>query len=102
RPPEERDQGGGYAIYVLPEHHRRGIGRALLAAAAKERADRGFGAMIIWVLPENAPSRRFYERMGGVHVRDEDRELEGLRITESGYGWADLSRSFGGSFASVQ
>jgi len=101
RPPEERFQGEVYAIYVLPEHHRRGIGRALLEAATKELADRGFGSMIIWVLRENAPSRRFYERMGGIHVRDEDRELEGLRITESGYGWEDISRSFGGSSGSV-
>jgi hypothetical protein len=46
--------------------------------------------MLIWVLRENAPSRRFYERMGGVHLRDEDRELEGIRITESGYGWDDI------------
>ncbi len=48
--------------------------------------------MIIWVLRENAPSRRFYERMGGVHVRDEVRELEGVRITESGYGWEDTGQ----------
>ena len=94
--------GEVYAIYVLPEHHGRGIGRALLEAAAKELADRGFGSMIIWVLRENAPSRRFYERMGGRHIRDEDRELYGVRITESGYGWEDISRSFGGSSGSVQ
>ena len=102
RPPEERFRGEVYAIYVFPEHHGRGIGRALLEAAAKELADRGFGSMIIWVLRENAPSRRFYERMGGVHLRDEDRELQGARITESGYGWEDISRSFGGSSGRVQ
>jgi ribosomal protein S18 acetylase RimI-like enzyme len=98
------DQFGGevYAIYVLPEHHGRGAGRAMLEAARKELLDRGFTSMIIWVLRENAPSRGFYERMGGVHVRDEDRELEGVRITESGYGWEDISRSFGGSSGSVQ
>ena len=102
RPPEERFRGEVYAIYVLPERQSRGIGRALLEAAAKELADRGFGSMIIWVLRENAPSRRFYERMGGVHLRDEDRELQGARITESGYGWEDISRSFGGSSGRVQ
>ena len=88
--------------YVLPEHHGRGAGRALLEAAAKELLERGFRSMIIWVLRENAPSRRFYERMGGVHVRDEERDLEGVRITESGYGWEDISRSLGGSSGSVQ
>lgn len=102
RPPEKRFRGEVYAIYVLPQQHGRGIGRALLEAAANELVDRGLGSMIIWVLRENAPSRRFYERMGGVHIRDEARELDGVRITESGYGWDDISRSFGGSSGSVQ
>jgi hypothetical protein len=43
-----------------------------------------------------------YERMGGVHVRDEERELDGVRMNESGYGWEDISRSLGGSSGSVQ
>jgi len=95
-------RGEVYAIYVLPENHGHGIGRALLHNAAKELVDRGLDSMIIWVLRENAPSRRFYERMGGAWVRDEERELDGVRVTESGYGWADISRSFGGSSGSVQ
>jgi ribosomal protein S18 acetylase RimI-like enzyme len=84
-------RGEVYAIYVLPEHQGRGAGRALLEAGAKELVGRGHSAMIVWVLRENAPSRRFYERMGGRHVRDEERELEGVRITESGYGWDDIA-----------
>lgn len=102
RSPDDPFSGEVYAIYVLPAQHGRGAGRALLEAAAKELQGRGHQSMIIWVLRENAPSRRFYERMGGVHVRDEERELEGLRITESGYGWEDISRSLGGSSGSVQ
>jgi len=90
RSPEERFRGEVYAIYVLPQHHGRGLGRAMLRAAAKELIDRGFPSMIIWVLRGNAPSRLFYERMGGKYVRDEERELQGVRITESGYGWDDV------------
>jgi ribosomal protein S18 acetylase RimI-like enzyme len=89
RPPEEPFRGEVYAIYVLPQRHGRGLGRALLRAAAKELVDRGFPSMIIWVLRENTPSRLFYERMGGKYVRDVERELQGVRITESGYGWDD-------------
>lgn len=102
RSPNDPYRGEVYAIYVRPEHHGRGAGRALLEAAVMELLGRGFPSMIIWVLRENAPSRRFYERMGGVHVRDEDRELDGVRMNESGYGWEDISRSFGGSSGSVQ
>jgi GNAT superfamily N-acetyltransferase len=102
RATEDRYRGEVYAIYVLPDHQGQGIGRAMLNAAVSELLERGMPSMIIWVLRENAPSRRFYERMGGVHVRDEERDLEGVRITESGYGWPDISRSFGGSSGRVQ
>ena len=102
RTPDDPFKGEIYAIYVLPKHQARGIGRALLQGAAQELLDRGLTSMLIWVLRENAPSRRFYERMGGVHVRDEDRELDGIRVIESGYGWGDISKSFGGSSGSVQ
>ena len=95
-------RGEVYAIYVLPENHGHGLGRALLHTAANELVDQGLDSMIIWVLRENAPSRRFYERMGGAWIRDEERELDGVRVTESAYGWPDISRSFGGSSGSVQ
>ena len=99
---EDPFRGEVYAIYVLPERQGRGIGRALLDTAAKELVERDLRSMIIWVLRENAPSRRFYERMGGAWIRDEERELDGVRLTESAYGWPDISRSFGGSSGSVQ
>lgn len=90
RPPEKRFLGEVYAIYVLPEHHGRGLGRAMLQGAAKVLVDDGFRSMIIWVLRDNVPSRHFYERMGGIWVRDEEREFDGVRIIESGYGWDDV------------
>ena len=74
----------------------------MLQTAANELVDREIRSMIIWVLRENVPSRGFYERMGGAWVRDEERELDGVRVTESAYGWPDISRSFGGSSGSVQ
>jgi GNAT superfamily N-acetyltransferase len=82
-----------YAIYVLPAHQGHGYGAALMRAAAREIQERGWRGMLIWVLRENAPSRRFYERMGGRHLRDRDtdREIEGVTITESGYAWDDVS-----------
>jgi len=82
-----------YAIYVLPSHQAHGHGSALLRAGAGECASRGWRGMLVWVLRENWPSRTFYERMGGRHLRDrdEDREIEGVRVTESGYAWDDVS-----------
>ena len=81
-----------YAIYVLPAHQSHGHGSALMRAGARELLARGLRGMLIWVLRENAPSRRFYERMGGRHLhdRDDEREIAGTAITESGYAWDDI------------
>jgi ribosomal protein S18 acetylase RimI-like enzyme len=82
-----------YAIYVLPGHQGHGHGSALLRDGARECVARGWRGMLIWVLCENWPSRRFYERMGGRHLvgRDEDREIEGVVVREAGYAWDDLT-----------
>ena len=81
-----------YAIYVLPEHHGHGHGSALLRAGARELVARGWSAFQVWVLRENEPARRFYERMGGRHLpeRDTEREIEGARIVEACYVWDDV------------
>ena len=82
-----------YAVYVLPSHQGHGHGSALMRAGARELVARGWHGMIVWVLRENTPSRVFYERMGGRHLRDrdEDRLIEGVTLTEAGYAWDDLS-----------
>lgn len=53
------------AIYVSPEHARRGTGRALLEATAA-RAQGRYRALTLWVLARNARARRFYEACGFV------------------------------------
>ncbi|MDQ2952684.1 MAG: GNAT family N-acetyltransferase [Chloroflexota bacterium] len=92
RTEEPAHSGEIYAIYVLPSHQGHGHGSALLRAGARELVARGSRGMLIWVLRENAPSRLFYERMGGRYLpdRDEVREIEGATVTESAYAWEDL------------
>jgi ribosomal protein S18 acetylase RimI-like enzyme len=62
-PFEPRDGGSLYVgrLAVLPSHRRRGIGRALMAAA--ERGGMGLARIILGVrsLPQN---RAFYESLG--------------------------------------
>src|SRR5438270_8041112 len=89
RDPDARYPGEVYAVYVLPDHHGHGHGSALMRASAGELAARGWRAMIVWVLRENAPSRLFYERMGGRHLagRDEVRDIENATVTEAAYAW---------------
>lgn len=54
------------AIYVDPDRQGGGAGRALLDTAVAALRDSGAGEVRLWVLEQNAPSRRFYERHGFV------------------------------------
>jgi GNAT superfamily N-acetyltransferase len=51
-------------LYVQPEHRGRGLGRALLAALARECVDRGYGRLEWAVLDWNQPSIAFYRALG--------------------------------------
>jgi ribosomal protein S18 acetylase RimI-like enzyme len=52
------------ALYVLPEHWRRGAGRALCRRALQFARNDGFTAITLWVLETNLQGRTFYESMG--------------------------------------
>ena len=83
------------ALYVHPAHHRSGIGRALLVAAAEHFARRGMRSLIIWTLRRGA-SRKFYEAMGGKLVRERHQMFRdrpdgpAVDLDEVAYGWDDL------------
>ena len=90
------------ALYVLGAHQGRGVGRALMAALAGALAERGIEGAGLWVLRENAPARRLYERLGG-EVVGERVEREGeVSLVEIAYGWRELGglAGAGGSDAS--
>lgn len=62
----EAAAGEVLAVYVEPRRQGRGAGRALLDAAVAALGNAGVSEVRLWVLEENAPSRRFYERYGFV------------------------------------
>ncbi|MCL6517781.1 MAG: GNAT family N-acetyltransferase, partial [Alicyclobacillus sp.] len=68
-----------YAIYLLQDYQRQGVGRELLVRVAQHLARGGFRAMLVRVLAEN-PFRRFYESMGGTPVREQEIEIGGKRL----------------------
>lgn len=87
RDPTTQGFGEIYALYVLPEHQGQGIGKALVQAAGRSLAERGFQRMIIFVLRENTPSRKFYEAIGGRAEREQEITIRGFPAHEVGYAY---------------
>ena len=84
-------QGELYSIYILKEHQRRGVGRRLVSAVAQHLLAAGMRSMLLWVLKDNLPSRRFYERLGGTKVTWKTISICGADIVEIAYGWKNIA-----------
>jgi GNAT superfamily N-acetyltransferase len=80
-----------YAIYVREAFARRGIGRGLVGAVAGWLAAEHRRAMILWVLRDNAPSRRFYESLGGAPSGEKDFRFGTQDLPHAAYGWPDVA-----------
>ncbi|MFI7075963.1 GNAT family N-acetyltransferase [Micromonospora sp. NPDC049903] len=65
-PDDEDDPDTGLlcAIHLAPAERGRGVGRELMVDALAGMRTRGWRRAALWVLRENAPARRFYERGG--------------------------------------
>ena len=79
-----------YAIYLLEQYQRQGIGRRLVRELCAWLLSQDLTTMYVWVLDKN-PSRRFYESLGGIEFRSETIAIRGLDVVEVAYGWDDIS-----------
>jgi GNAT superfamily N-acetyltransferase len=92
-PCEPEEPGYDYELwklYIRETHHRRGIGRLLMAAMADRLAARGMRSMMLRAFVGNR-ARGFYERMGGHFLRTEPYEILGAQVPSELYGWPKLS-----------
>jgi len=53
-----------YALGVVPERQRRGIGTRLIAAVEREAVARGLAGVYLAVATDNVSAMRLYERLG--------------------------------------
>lgn len=83
------------ALYVLQERQGQGIGKSLVRAVASRLRDMDVRSMMLWVLSDNEPARRFYEVIGGVKVADNLFEMGGAMLGEVAYGWGNTSGLIG-------
>jgi len=87
---EQGFEGELYAIYVLDNAQRRGLGRELVRSMVDGLRELGLTNMIIWVLRDNRPARDFYERLGGIYVRAQPITIGSATLEEVSYGWRRL------------
>lgn len=76
-----------YSLHCRAHVQGKGLGRALIAAAAAHWLREGKCALMLWAYSDNA-YRRFYEKIGGELIAkgiDED-------VPDVAYGWRDLNK----------
>ncbi len=83
------------AIYLLKQAQGHGTGRKLMQAAARELIRRGHHSMMLWVLRDNTPARKFYEALGGQYLFEKPIEIGEQKLIEVAYGWKDLQQLAG-------
>ena len=49
-------------------------------------------SILLWVLAENWPARRFYEALGGEYVSEQQIMIGNTLLLEVAYGWKDLNQ----------
>jgi ribosomal protein S18 acetylase RimI-like enzyme len=91
---QERDgnpeyRGELFAIYILKEYQGRGIGRKLIQKTAEGLLTFKLASMLVWVLSDN-PYQKFYERLGGVYLREKSLPIGDTMLMEKAYGWKDI------------
>jgi ribosomal protein S18 acetylase RimI-like enzyme len=55
-----------YALYLIPEYWRKGIGRIMWYQAVRLLVSGGYSHAVLWVFEGNERARMFYEAMGFV------------------------------------
>ena len=76
-----------HALYVKPGLLRKKIGSKLLKYAIKKLNEQGKRKMLLWCLKDNEPSRKFYERMGGILLGEKAYIIGGKEYPVVGYGY---------------
>ena len=77
-----------YAIYLLADYQKQGIGKQLFRAVEEDLSAQNLTPFITWVLEKN-PACGFYKKVGGEIVADQLEEIGGVNFKEIAYLWKD-------------
>ncbi|MEM9438301.1 MAG: GNAT family N-acetyltransferase [Pseudomonadota bacterium] len=76
-------------LHVSPLLKRQGVGAVLLSATAHALAAQGARVLSLEVLAENAPSRSFYQKMGGEEGAEYSSTLLGYPVRVAPFRWQE-------------
>ena len=80
-----------YALYLLPDFYRQGIGTGLFRQAAVNLKTQKHTSLCLWVLDRNKRGCHFYEALGGQRIAKKIVEFGPTQAKEVCYGWRDIS-----------
>lgn len=87
-----RDRAGEiWTIYILRRAQRRGVGRGLMAAMARQLLASGIPSADLWVMTANLAAAGFYEALGGVPLERRQLDRGGWTLDEVAFGFDDLA-----------
>ncbi|MEV5026669.1 GNAT family N-acetyltransferase [Paenibacillus sp. LPE1-1-1.1] len=89
RSDEFKHDGELYAIYLLRDYQRLGIGTMLFNSVVESLKDNGYSSMMLWVLRDN-PSVTFYKLQGGQTFGQKSISIGGYSLVELAIGWDSI------------
>lgn len=78
-----------FAIYLLQDYQRQGIGKQLLKPLVEEFRRVNWNSVMVLALEDN-PAKMFYERIGATKIGTTEVEIEGKKLKEAIYVWKGL------------
>lgn len=81
---EADNSGEVYAIYILEEFHKKGLGKKMISYVKNDLKEKGYTSLVIWTLEEN-PNKKFYEKLGGKEFSNRQIDIFGQKLKEIGY-----------------
>lgn len=80
-----------YALYLMPELMRQGLGTKLIAAAAADLKAQKHKSLCLWVLEGNKRAIAFYKARGGQKCGSKKVDIGGRALPEAAFGWRDTA-----------
>ena len=82
-----------YALYIHPDHQRKGLGHRLVAWLLERLIDKDYQALGAWMLGGNLRAENFYLKLGATDVQKRVRIHNGrIAFREKGWIWTDLKQ----------